>query len=75
MSEEDALLEDLAELEHLQWQAWRKKLEEEHPDVPKSPYLAMSYSQLPESEKEADRKWAREVIKLLNRRKKAGANA
>jgi hypothetical protein len=73
MPGEDALLEALAELEHRQWQAWRKKMEEEHHEIPRSPYLAMPYSQLPESEKEADRKWAREVMKIFNRRRNSEA--
>jgi hypothetical protein len=54
MTDRDELLEDLAALEHRQWMHWVDALREA-PDVEIS-------------EERADRKWARNVLELLEGR-------
>jgi hypothetical protein len=64
---QDDLLEKLAELEHEQWQTWRKTIEWRFRRcVPQSEYTNISYNKLPEKIKEQDRKWARLILKILN---------
>jgi len=64
---QDDLLEKLAELEHEQWQTWRKTIEWRFRRcVPQNEYTNISYNKLPEKIKEQDRKWARLILKILN---------
>jgi len=64
---EKELLEKLAELEHEQWQTWRKTIEWRFRRcVPQNEYTNISYNKLPEKIKEQDRKWARLILKILN---------
>lgn len=73
MSEdEDLLVERLAELEHRQWMSWTKYLVENH-DIPENLEEKwkknwMPYEELPEEEKEKDRKWARKAVKRVENR-------
>jgi ADP-ribose pyrophosphatase len=63
------LLESLAALEHEQWAAWTKHFlsnqTQENVERWKKQLIA-TYEELSESEKEADRVWARKVLSLLN---------
>lgn len=65
------LLEKLAELEHKQWITWSHTLAiAEQKNISKRRLKKWSklwkpYSKLSEKQKEQDRIWAREVIKLL----------
>jgi len=62
-------VERLAELEHEQWIAWSKSLVEKEKlsvqRVERWKNLWIPYDQLPEEEKEHDRKWAKKVILIL----------
>jgi len=65
----DELLEKLAELEHKQWCHWTKyflsmrtKEQENH----WRKQMRTPYSELSEEEKNSDRSWAKEVIKIIN---------
>jgi len=60
----EELIETLAEQEHKQWQKWRTDIEERF-KIPASKYLKVEYQDLPESEKEEDRHYARESIKTV----------
>jgi ADP-ribose pyrophosphatase len=63
------LLERLAALEHEQWAAWtRHFLSNQTPENLErwKRQLAASYEELSESEKEADRTWAKKVLALLD---------
>ena len=59
------LVEALAELEHIQWVEWSKEIantEKLSPErLERWEKLWVAYSELDESEKESDRKWARKV--------------
>ena len=67
------LIEDLAELEHRQWIEWSKEvtitenLSKER--LKRWKKLWLPYSMLTEKQKEQDRKWARKVLKEIQRRK------
>jgi ADP-ribose pyrophosphatase len=66
---EPSLLERLAALEHDQWIAWtRHLLSNQTPENLErwKRQLAATYEQLSESEKEADRIWARKALALLD---------
>jgi ADP-ribose pyrophosphatase len=63
------LLERIAALEHEQWAAWTQHfLSNQTPEnvARWKQQLIASYEQLSESEKEADRIWARKVLELLD---------
>lgn len=70
-----ALLEELAELEHDQWSHWTNYLLQNinldnvlrWKEQIKTPYPKLS-----EIEKDADRKWANKVIKILERYRMTG---
>ena len=79
MSEKDAstggsdraLLEELAALEHRQWMHWTENLvaREDLPDhlIERWEPNWIDYENLPEETKEHDRKWAKQVIEILDR--------
>ena len=62
------LLEKLAELEHEQWVAWSKALDDTETLSDKRMErwvkLWVPYSELSEKDKEFDREWARKVFRL-----------
>jgi len=67
------LLERLAALEHEQWAAWTQHfLSNQTPENLErwKRQMAATYEELSESEREADRVWARKVLALLNKREK-----
>jgi hypothetical protein len=66
--DKETLLEALSAIEHMQWLSWRATLEKQHPELPRSAYLHVPYSKLPETEKEEDRKWARKAMAVLKRK-------
>ncbi|WP_330633746.1 hypothetical protein [Halocatena halophila] len=66
----DELIEALSGLEHRQWMSWSRYVADHH-DIPEEledrwEQNWMAYSELSEGEKEKDRKWAREVIAVLD---------
>ncbi len=70
----DQLLEDLADLEHRQWAHWTAyMLSLLSPEGTLHPatitrwrrQIQTPYSDLPEAEKESDRKWARQVLAVV----------
>ena len=68
----EEITEALADLEHLQWRRWtRYMLENMTPENIErwQREIKTPYSQLSESERESDRKWARKVLVLLNKEK------
>lgn len=71
---EKTLLEELAALEHDQWgEGFAKPLSKEEPLSPErlkrwSTLWNTPYNQLPEKEKEKDRKWSRKVLVTLAER-------
>jgi ADP-ribose pyrophosphatase len=68
LSMNNPLLECLAALEHEQWAAWtRHFLSNQTPENVErwEKQLAATYEQLSESEKEADRTWAKKVLVLI----------
>ena len=60
----ELLLESLSDLEHKQWEHWRKYIEQKF-NIPKSDWLLIDYKDLPEKIKEQDRVWARKVIDII----------
>ena len=64
------LLEQLAELEHEQWEAWSKSLaRSEHLSkerIERWEKLWVPYELLPFAEQEKDRSWAKEVLKIVD---------
>lgn len=68
----DALIEELANLEHEQWWFWTKELEKQHRTDPEWQYVFeqwskswIPYNQLSEGQKDMDRVWARKVIEVF----------
>lgn len=65
----EELIEEIARFEHLQWVEWSKAIAEVENISPERlarwKQLWVSYSRLPEEHKEADRKYARRVLKHL----------
>jgi len=65
----EELVEEIARFEHLQWVEWSKAIAESEPISPERlarwKKLWVSYSRLPEEQKESDRKYARRVLKHL----------
>lgn len=63
------LLEDLAELEHKQWEEWAKNLMEKEElseeRVKRWKTLFVPYENLSNEMKDADREWAMKVLKLV----------
>ncbi len=68
-----SMREDLAELEHDQWVAWSKQIaatEKISPErLARWKKLWVPYSQLTESYKDDDRKWADKVLAILSKYK------
>jgi hypothetical protein len=65
-----ALIEKLASLAHDQWIAWSKNLAGTEPCISKPRLerwkaLWIPYAQLPEDQKEHDRKWARKYLAII----------
>jgi hypothetical protein len=63
-------LEALAALEHDQWMAWAKTLLSSEPGISAErrkrwQSLMVPYKDLPEDQKEHDRKWARKALVVL----------
>jgi hypothetical protein len=69
MTEQERLLEQLAELEHEQWIIWSQAVAAEVSDERRKRWqeLWVPYRDLPEELKEQDRVWARKVLALLGR--------
>ena len=67
----DELIEKLAELEHIQWEYWSQNIAETEKISPERlerwKQCWKSYNQLDEKTKEQDRKWAKKVIKIINK--------
>ena len=65
----EELIEEIARFEHLQWVEWSKAIAEVETISPERlarwKKLWVSYSTLPEEQREADRKYARRVLKHL----------
>jgi len=65
----EELIEEIARFEHLQWVEWSKAIAEVENISPERlarwKKLWVSYSRLPDEQKEADRKYARRVLKHL----------
>lgn len=68
----NALIEELAEIEHDQWWSWTKELEKIHRTDPAWQYIFeqwskswIPYCQLSEGQKDMDRVWARKVIEVF----------
>ena len=65
----EELIEEIARFEHLQWVEWSKAIAEVENISPERlarwKKLWVSYSRLPEEQKESDRKYARRVLKHL----------
>ena len=65
----EELVEEIARYEHLQWVEWSKAIAEVENISPERlarwKKLWVSYSRLPDDQKEADRKYARRVLKHL----------
>lgn len=65
------VIEELASLEHEQWVHWVKYMMLNATEENLSRWLRQvhtSYPSLSEREKEADRKWARKVVEIMERR-------
>lgn len=65
------ILEELSELEHIQWEEWSKdiskkeNISKDRKDRWKEYWI--DYDQLDDEVKEEDRKWARKVIKIIEK--------
>ena len=66
----DALIEALAELEHEQWVHWSQAVAGKVTEPTREEWERswVAYADLTDDLKEADRVWARKVVKLLRRR-------
>lgn len=67
----DDLVEALAKIEHDQWRHWSEAAAVDVSDATQEKWRNswVEYDELPESIKEADRIWARKVVKLLQQRR------
>ncbi len=68
-----SILEELSELEHIQWAKWTKHmLENLTPENVKKwkRQIKTPYTQLSEKEKESDREWARKILKIVKKHNK-----
>ena len=73
----EKMVEEVANLEHLQWRHWGKyMLANMTPENSErwNRQIKTPYSQLSEKEKESDRKWARKVLAFLNDQKMVTMN-
>jgi predicted YcjX-like family ATPase len=66
----DDLIEDLAEIEHEQWVHWSQAVAGKVTGPTREEWERswVAYADLTDDLKEADRVWARKVVKLLRRR-------
>lgn len=68
---EEKVLEELAELEHIKWMEWARHILSEEsistPRVQRWARLFVPYSDLPEIEKEKDRVLARRVLEAVKK--------
>ena len=64
------LIEALAEIEHEQWMHWSQSAAGEVSDATRNKWQRswVAYAELSDEMKEADRVWARKVVKLLRER-------
>lgn len=70
MIHDHTLLEKIAEIEHEQWIEWAKSIIESESLSPErrtrwESYM-VPYSELEESVKDHDRKWAKKVLQVIN---------
>jgi len=67
----DELVEALAEIEHAQWLHWSQAVAADVVAATRAKWQRswVAYAELTEDLKEADRVWARNVVKLLRQRK------
>jgi hypothetical protein len=67
----DGLIESLAEIEHEQWVHWSQAVAGDVSDATRNKWKRswVAYAELTEEAKEADRVWARKVVKLLRQRR------
>lgn len=65
------LIEALAVIEHEQWMHWSRAVVADVPAATRAKWRGswVAYAQLPDKLKEADRLWARKVVKLLREHK------
>ena len=65
------LIEALAKIEHEQWMHWSQAAAEDVPAATRAKWRGswVSYDELTDELKEADRVWARKVVTLLRQRK------
>lgn len=66
--DEDELIDRLADLEHEQWAHWTTYMMAHMTEANTSRWKVQAqkpYSQLSETDKEKDRKWARKVLEVL----------
>jgi len=65
-----ALIESLAEIEHEQWVHWSQAVAGDVSDATRNKWQRswVAYAELTEKVKEANRVWARKVVKLLRQR-------
>ena len=66
----DDLVEALAKIEHSQWMHWSQAVRAEVNTATRDKWQRswVSYEELPEELKDADRVWARKVVTLLHQR-------
>lgn len=74
MNQKEQLLEELANLEHQQWREWAiqimmTELISEERKKRWIPLCASSYYELTEEQKEQDRVWARQVLRIVEAKK------
>jgi hypothetical protein len=67
----DDLVESLAEIEHAQWIHWSQAVAGDVSTATRNKWQQswVAYAELTEDVKEADRVWARKVVKLLHGRR------
>lgn len=65
------IIEELAELEHEQWEEWSKDISEKEnlskDRLNRWKKYWVNYDKLDEDVKEDDRKWAEKVLKIINK--------
>lgn len=67
----DEVLEELADLEHKQWSHWFKYMRDNVFTVNMERWGIQAntpYSELSEKEKDSDRKWAKKVLNIFNKK-------
>jgi hypothetical protein len=71
-SEEKELLEELSDLEHVQWTYWTEHLLKNNDETHRKQWnrqIEIDYKDLTEKEKDGDREWAEKVLKIVKKYK------